>query len=261
MTAADGPVNVVCMKWGSLYGPYYVNALFHGVTRHLSRPHRFVCFTDDGQGLDPGIEIRPIPVLALPDGKEDLRWRKLTLFSNPLADLTGQTLFLDLDLVIVGELDPFFAHPGAVPMIRDMDLFRPHRLRALTDPARHRFLEMVGNSSVFRFQAGAHDHVLRRFVADPKAAQARFKISQQFQSHALHEAGELSYWPRDWCVSFKNQCVPPYLHSYLSDPVVPPGARIVVFAGNPKMSDVLAGRGGKWYRRIGPAPWLVEAWR
>ena len=95
-------VNVVCMKWGTLYGADYVNALFRGVQKHLSLKHRFVCFTDNAKGIASGVEIRPIPRLSLPDGKEDLRWRKLTLFSNPLDDLIGPTLFLDLDLVIFG---------------------------------------------------------------------------------------------------------------------------------------------------------------
>lgn len=260
VTPDDAVVNVVCMKWGTLYGANYVNALFNGVRKHLSLKHRFVCFTDNAQGILADVEIRPIPRINLPDGKEDLRWRKLTLFSNPLDDLVGPTLFLDLDLVIFGSLDAFFTQPGAVPIIRDADLFRSKHLRALFQPKRHRFLEMVGNSSVFRFRAGAHDHVLKRFVADPNAATSAYKISQQFQSAALAEVGELSYWPKEWCVSFKNACVPRGFASYWADPMLPKNARIVVFAGEPKMTEVLAGGGQKWYRRIGNLEWLKAAW-
>jgi hypothetical protein len=54
--------------------------------------------------------------------------------------------------------------------------------------------------------------------------------------------------------------VPRGLKSYLADPTVPEGARIVVFAGTPKMSDVLAGGGHKWYRRIGNVDWLRRGW-
>jgi hypothetical protein len=61
-------------------------------------------------------------------------------------------------------------------------------------------------------------------------------------------------------VSFKNDCVPRHVKSYLRDPVVPAGAHIVVFAGTPKMSDVLSGQGHKWYRRIGNIDWLRQAW-
>ena len=260
VTSDDTMVNVVCMKWGTLYGADYVNALFRGVQKHLSLNHRFVCFTDNAEGIASGVEIRPIPRLSLPDGKEDLRWRKLTLFSNPLDDLVGPTLFLDLDLVIFGSLDVFFTQAGSVPIIRDADLFRSKRLRALFQPKRHRFLEMVGNSSVFRFRAGAHSHVLKRFVADPGAATSSYKISQQFQSAALAEAGELSYWPKEWCVSFKNACVPRGLASFSRDPSLPRAARIVVFAGEPKMTEVLEGGGQKWYRRIGNLEWLKAVW-
>jgi len=36
------PVNVICIKWGKKYGPDYVNTLHSMVSRHLSRPFRFV---------------------------------------------------------------------------------------------------------------------------------------------------------------------------------------------------------------------------
>jgi hypothetical protein len=55
--------------------------------------------------------------------------------------------------------------------------------------------------------------------------------------------------------------VPRGLRSYAQDPALPPGARIVVFAGAPKMSEVLAGGGHKWYRRIGNIDWLRQAWQ
>lgn len=243
-----------------MYGPEYVNYLYAGVRRHLQRPFRFVCFTDDAAGLVDGVEALPLPDLGLPDGQRDLRWRKLSVFANPLADLRGTTLFLDLDLVIVGSLEPFFTHPGRFLIIRDDDLFRPKPLRRLR-PARDRFLASVGNSSVFRFEAGAHAYILQSYLADPRGAAARYEISQQYQSAQLAAHGDLAYWPRGWCVSFKNDCVPRWWMSHFRDPAVPAGANLVVFAGSPKMSEVLAGQGHRWYRRIGNVDWLRQAWR
>ncbi|MBP1806546.1 hypothetical protein [Rubellimicrobium aerolatum] len=254
-----GPVNVLCMKWGRLYGPEYVNALRRGVARHLARPHRFVCFTDDATGLDAEVEAMPLPELGLPEGHGDTRWRKLGLFRRDLGGLSGTALFLDLDLVVVGGLDAFFDLPGAFRIIRDDDLFRPKPLRRLR-PGRDRFLHAVGNSSVFRYGIGAHPYVLDDYLADPEGAVRRFEISQQFQSDRLAAHGNLDYWPRGWCVSFKNGCVPRGVASYLRDPVCPEGARIVVFAGSPKMSEVLAGGGHRWHRRIGRVDWLRAAW-
>ncbi len=148
------PVLILTMKWGTLYGPDYVNNLARGVRQNLGRPHRFICFTDDATGLDAGIEALPLPDLGLPPGHKDSRWRKLALFRRDLAGLSGTALFLDLDLVVTGSRDPFFVLPGEFLSIRDVDLFRPKPLRRL-NPARDAFLHSVGNSSVFRYTVGA----------------------------------------------------------------------------------------------------------
>ncbi len=260
MRSAIGPdVNVICMKWGSLYGPAYVNNLHQGVTRYLKRPHRFICFTDDAKGIHKAIETAPLPDLTYGVYAKDSRWRKLSLFSPTLANLSGLTLFLDLDVVIVGSLDIFFEYPGEVLMIRDDDLFRPKPLRKL-NPRRDDFLASVGNSSVFRYEIGVHRYIYDSYCSDPDAAHAGYEISQQFQSAQLLERGHLSYWPADLCVSFKNRCVPPRLRSFWQNPAIPVGARIVVFAGRPKMAEVLAGQGSRWYRRIGNVDWLRAAW-
>ncbi|MGV8985074.1 MAG: hypothetical protein ACOH2H_02170 [Cypionkella sp.] len=253
------PVLILTMKWGTLYGPEYVNNLARGVRRHLSRPYRFICFTDDAAGLDDGIEALPLPDLGLPPGNKDSRWRKLALFRRDLAGLRGTALFLDLDLVITGPLDPFFDLPGGYFIIRDDDLFRPKPLRKL-NPTRDAFLHSVGNSSVFRYEIGAQAYVLDAFLADPKAAMAGYEISQQFQSAQLAAHGDLAYWPKGWSVSFKNDCVPRGLSSHWKDPALPSGAKIVVFAGNPKMDEALHGGGQKWYRRIGDVGWLRKMW-
>lgn len=255
----DNTVCILTMKWGTLYSSDDVNRLYRQVRRHLSRPHRFVCFTDDALGLDSGIEAQPLPELGLPEGHGDTRWRKLALFRRDLGGLQGTALFLDIDLVVVDDLSPFFDLPGDFFIIRDDDLFRPKPLRRV-NRERDTFLHSVGNSSVFRFEIGAHDYILDAFLADPAAATARYEISQQFQSAQLASHGHLNYWPRGWCVSFKNDCVPRNLLSYLKAPSMPDGAKIVLFAGEPKMADVFAGRGNRWYRRIGNIDWLRRAW-
>lgn len=253
------PVLILTMKWGTMYGPEYVNRLARGVARHLKRPHRFICFTDDQTGIDAAIETMPLPELNLPNGHLDTRWRKIGLFSRDLFGLTGTALFLDLDQIIVADLEVFFQDDAPFRIIRDDTLFRAKPLRRI-NPERDRFLASVGNSSVFRYEIGAHSHILDAYLADPAAATANYEISQQFQSAQLAKKGHLQYWPDDLCVSFKNHCVPRGLRSYFSDPILPDNARIVVFAGSPKMGDALSGKGNKWYRRIGNVDWLTAAW-
>lgn len=52
---------VVCLKWGDMYGPEYVNRLFAMVSRNVDSPVRFVCFTEDATGLRDDIEIKALP--------------------------------------------------------------------------------------------------------------------------------------------------------------------------------------------------------
>ena len=104
--------NVVCMKWGTRYGPEWVNRLFAMVQRHTTWDVRFVCFTDDATGIRADVECQPLPQVHFDADRIGRYWPKLGLMQDGLGGLTGMTLFLDLDLVIVDSLDPFFTQPG-----------------------------------------------------------------------------------------------------------------------------------------------------
>jgi hypothetical protein len=146
--------------------------------------------TDDATGLDAGIDARPLPDFDDPGGPER-GWRKISTFRRPLFDLEGPTLFLDIDIVIVGNIDCLFSHPGEFLIIKDWA--RPWR--------------PTGNSSVYRFEAGAHPELLAKFMTEHAAIRREVRNEQEYISRELHRAGKLSYWPREWCVSFKYQCM------------------------------------------------------
>ena len=48
---------VVCVYFGMECGSDFVNKLFRGVKKNLNLPHKFVCFTDDPEGLDKEIKL------------------------------------------------------------------------------------------------------------------------------------------------------------------------------------------------------------
>ena len=52
----DATCNVICLKWGTRYPAAYTNTLYRSVKKHLHRPFRFVCVTDDPTDLDEGID-------------------------------------------------------------------------------------------------------------------------------------------------------------------------------------------------------------
>ena len=104
--------NVICIKWGTKFGADYVNRLYKMVEKNLSIPHRFVCFTDNAEGLVEGIEVRDLPEYNDNTAIGDKGWRKLSLFNEQLADLKGTALFLDLDIVIRQDLAPVWIPAG-----------------------------------------------------------------------------------------------------------------------------------------------------
>jgi hypothetical protein len=191
------------------------------------------------------VQCLPIPELALPQGIPERGWRKLTTFEADLHGLRGTALFLDVDVVIVDDLTPFFEQAGGFLIIHDWK--RPWRV--------------TGNSSVYRFRLGAHADVLAEFRAHHDSIRQRFRNEQAFLSDALHRQGKLAYWPDDWCRSFKYHCIPRWPTNLWRTPRIPAGARVIVFHGVVNPPDALAGRSNGNWRRPLPTPWIAEHWR
>ncbi|HEY9207494.1 MAG TPA: glycosyltransferase [Acidovorax sp.] len=239
------------MKWGTKYGPEYVNRLYAMVRRHLRGDFRFICLTDRSDGIRSEVECRPIPPLniQLAPGQRDGAWKKLTTFEADLHGLRGTALFLDLDVVIVGGLDAFFEQPGEFLIIHDY-------------PRAWRFGQRItGNSSVYRFELGAHADVLAYFRTHMDEVQRQFRNEQAFLSDFLHRQGKLSYWPAAWCPSFKYHSISAWPTNYWTEPGIPEAARIVIFHGECNPPDALAGLRNRRFRYIRPAHWIEQHWR
>ncbi|MDX3772597.1 hypothetical protein QE250_00545 [Chromatiaceae bacterium AAb-1] len=244
-------VNVLCIKWGAKYGPDYVNKLYSMVSRNLSRPFRFVCLTDDATGIDPQVETRDIPQVGFADFDQRLPWSKahgwlkVTSFAENLYDLTGPTLFIDLDVVIVGSIDSFFEISPEVPfmVIKEWDK------------------DNTGNTSVYRFTIGAHSDLIAELKTNKEKILQQVRNEQEYVTGYLARQQKLQYWPQEWCVSFKRHCMPKGILGWFKPAEIPPGAKIVIFHGKPNPHDVIAGRSGKWYRRVLPVQWVEDLWR
>ncbi|MGI9347948.1 MAG: glycosyl transferase [Gammaproteobacteria bacterium] len=236
---------VICMKWGTdLYNAEYINRLYRGVKRHLSPPFNFVCFTDNADDVDAGIDARDLQMLSFEPAVTGMA-RKLALM-HPKANLHGTCLFLDLDIVITGNLDDFFTYPGKFCIIhnwieRRKQIFRRRPLN--------------GNSSVYRFVAGAHPQALEKHLANPEV-----RPNQAFLTRAVG-LENITWWPEEWVRSFKRHAHPVYpLNKFLA-PKIPPGCRILAFHGKPNPDDAIAGINCGGYKHSLPMPELAQYWR
>lgn len=112
---AGKPINVVCVKWGTRYGCEYVSKLYRGIMKNTKRKIRFCCFTDNGKGLSPDIEVRPLLE------NWERWWGKATLFSQE-HQFQGKVAYFDLDTVITGNLDEIFEYDGKFALLKTDDL-------------------------------------------------------------------------------------------------------------------------------------------
>ena len=219
-------INVVCVKWGTKYGPEYVNILRAMVKRNLSLPHRFVCFTDDTKGLNADIETFPLDETHLEGW-----WNKVTLFKPELFDLEGRTLYLDLDVVIVDSIDCFFDFNDEFVIIKEWNCRPP---------------KVWWNSSVFLYDIGKLPFVWDNF--NVKECDTIIESLAGDQMWITSQLPNAKNWPLDWCSSFKWNCAK---HG------TPRDCKIVVFHGQPNPPEAIAGE----VQRYPAAPWIAAHWK
>lgn len=255
--------NVICMKWGNLYSADWVNKLYGMVRRNTTWDIRFVCLTDDSSGIRSEVECLPFPELQLDQdaarsasGRDDPWWRKLSLYSESIHDLQGMTLYMDLDILITGNIDSLFTYPGRFCMMR---VWRPER-----------FQMHLGNSSIVRTFIGAESYILQRFKSKPHIHWINIYDGDQiFVSDTVNE---ITFYPVDWCISFKQTLPRNGVLKFFSKPKLPRNSKIVVFHGqhtptasingeiDPTKSANPKRRQLKFKRRFRPATWIEELW-
>ncbi|MDJ0824531.1 MAG: glycosyl transferase [Rhodobacter sp.] len=247
--------NVVCIKWGTAFGPEYVNRLYSGVRRNLAGSVRFFCMTDRAEGLHPDIEALALPEepfqgemdAALAVANRQGAMRKVSLFKPGRVPVEGPLLGFDLDVVITGSLDDLLdVAPGRVVMRHDWVEARKRR--------------PTGHGSVFRFEPARHGWLYDDLAADAYGEVERARGSEQrYTSHKAMDRGEFAYLPAPWVTSFKHDCLPIWPTNHWSKPRLPPDARVVCFHGRPKMPEAVAGY-RHWLRNARPCGWLKEHW-
>ena len=141
-------VACVLVRANVAYTTDYVRRLRGMVMRHLPRPHRFVCFTDQPAAVSkvPGVhDVINVPTpVDLPGW-----WSKLELF-NKEHGLTGDCLYLDLDVLLVRDLTKVVDHSARFALVPPAGTFKGRDGKKVVT----RF-----NSSVMKFRFGDHDYL------------------------------------------------------------------------------------------------------
>lgn len=235
-------INIVCLKWGSKYGPEYVNRLHSMVRRHSTQPARFWCMTEDAQGINPGVDIVPLKFA----GDLDSWWNKIWLFSSDLPIAQGEQIFyIDLDTLIVSNIDDLLTD-----QVPDIVVLRDFY---------HGIARTAGGigSGLMSWRHGAYTHIWERFIADPQAAIT--SVSPHGDQAWIEHCIDAWYcWQDlfpDRVISFKIHCADG----------LPEKSSIICYHGRPSIPDSVTqsmthGTATKrWTTQA--APWVLDHWK
>lgn len=228
-------ITVVCLKTGDKYPAVYVNRLYRGVTEgaHWAVPSdraslmrfgvgepidcRFVCITDrTDAAFDEGIEVLPLLEPIYPGW-----WNKLQMFraEGAFGQIQGRVLFLDLDVLITGPLDPLVNYPSDFAMHADFQ--KPWKCA----------------SAVMLLEAGSREWIWNAFQENPPGVMRSYHGDQEFmydlfQRHCRYPAAFNSHYPD----IFPQRIVRNYKQYSVDGP--PEGASIVALNGHPKPHEL-----------------------
>jgi hypothetical protein len=231
--------SVVVWKWKkegyrSKFTGHHVNVMRNMVARHYRHPHRFICITDDPEGIDEGIEIVPlwndlkdVPNPTWPSVGPSC-YRRLKAFSKEFEDIAGKRFVsIDLDVVITRDLSPLWNRP------EDFVIYA-------SAPAGYHY-----NGSMWMMTTGCRSQVWETF--DPRTSPQ----TSNANGHQGSDQGWIQYvlgknearWTiDDGIFAYKRDC-------QRKGGRLPNGARLVVFHGKPDPWDNEA---------MSLSPWISE---
>jgi len=215
-------LNFACVFYGDKYTFKYVENLYNMVERNLTSPYRFICFTDNTvihkqkQFKGKDIEFRQFK-------RHDFNgwFNKLQLFS-PDSNLDGNTLYMDLDVVIMNNIE-CLGYIGEDKNFVGMNDFNP--------------TSGLFNSSIMRFNNKYHSVIWEQYLK----RRTEFNSShgdQEIITSLIKSHKDTISFPDEWTQSYKwlNRKGDRYhisKQTYEQDP----NAKVCVFHGSPNPHD------------------------
>jgi hypothetical protein len=253
--------NIVCMKWGTHYGPEYTNNLYNMVKQNITPPFRFICYTDISDGIHPDVEVHPLPEFNAPESYTRSAYRKKSLCRKNLSPFTEgeRFLFLDLDVLITNNIDDMFNYQTDKDFIICYNWTKGNG--------------KIGNSSVTMMRVGPLDYIITDLEKDFMHYRNKFKTASQeyMSSKVIEKYGSLTFWPDSWCKSFQHHLLPGRLLRLFKAAVKPAAeTKIVVFHGDVNPPDAIKGVWPRknrhsfwkrWTKTLKPTPWIQQYWR
>lgn len=214
MNEEKDPINIVSFLWygdrwdSNDMGLKYVETLHAMISRNLSLPFKFICFTNLSLPIVEGIEYR---LFAPPSWKGCLP--RLWMYS-PEAQLEGQVLALDLDIIITGSLDDIASYRGEFCVRSKFQQGEEHK----------------ADGDIIGFRSGARKNLWDKFTQDPQRVEASTGGRERYYYRAADECKDR------WQNLYPGQIISYKRH--VKGKGLPRNARIVSCHGNPRPHEI-----------------------
>ena len=222
--------NLICVKWGKLYGPEYVLNLYSGVKRHMDKNFAFHVFTDDDSHIPklPGLVIHRLPAWRVPNSRG--WWFKMEIF-NAAHNLKGRNLYVDLDVIITGNCKEMwnFASPNFIIC---------HDFNRAFIPSYNGV-----NSSVMCWSDSDMHWLYERFQNNRDEQMLKHRGDQDF---IQAEISQYQFFPKEWAMSYRWEIWrgghkdgrTSLYHSDEHASIIPQDCKMVIFHGKPKPHEI-----------------------
>lgn len=203
-------LNIICLNADNYLGrgAEYVNILANMIGRNISdkTPYKFICFTNTPEGIEPAVDIRPLPVQGIKGW-----WNKLALFKEGLFPDGDRILYIDLDTVITSGMDDIIKYNGEFAILRDF--YRQNGLQ----------------SSIMAWSANTHYHLWDKWESSGEPD--LHGGDQQWIELQINN-------PDIWQDLFPESFASYKVHSTRE---IPKNARFIVFHGEPRPHEITDG--------------------
>jgi len=164
-------VNFITYKWGTKYGPKYVNRLYWTLKNTYSGKFSFYCITDDAEGLDNRIQI-----INLTKNFTKVYTSQKIQSMDIDFQIKGNKVLLDLDILIQNDLYPY---------LKDYNFIEPRFTEALWQDTEHAMknthhASCLVNSSFVTWKDDQLDFLYKFYMKHKKIIEQKYNSFDRF---------------------------------------------------------------------------------
>lgn len=182
--------NFFCLKWGTKYSPTYVNRLFNSLKVNYNHSFNFHCLTDNSDGLNKDIEIKPIPKTFSEYPRTQIFTSEKMCYFHDYAYLSGKKAWFDLDILIHGNITNLINQEH-----KKIKFIWNYWRDPWASIKNYGFLTTPINSSFVAWQDDVGQDIYEELIKNKEKAFFTYPSFDKYLFYQPHRKNKISFWP------------------------------------------------------------------